>query len=130
MKLSAGLAALSLLLTFVANVEASSAHDAADGLCYPRTHHKGSGNKHKGPGNVHKGSGNVDKGSGNVDKGPGNANKGSGTIKPANHGHCNPVGATCLFNTTFIGRREILTTVVCMQRKSRILADPMAILTG
>jgi hypothetical protein len=119
MKLSAGLAALSFSLAFVANVEASSAHDAAAGMCRPRAHHKGSGNIHKGPGNVNKGSGSVDKGSGNVDKGSGNVNKGSGTIKPANHGHCNPVGATCSFNSAFVGRREILTTVVCMQRKSR-----------
>jgi len=94
MKLSAGLAALSLLFVFVANVEASSAHDAAAGM-----HHKGSG-------------------------------KGLGTIKPANHGRCNPVGATCLFNSAFVGCRDILTAVVCMQRKSRGLADPMAILTG
>jgi hypothetical protein len=53
-----------------------------------------------------------------------------GTIKPADHGPCKHIGATCLFNRTFVNHCDMLTIVVCMQRKSQRRVDPMAILTG
>jgi hypothetical protein len=57
-------------------------------------------------------------------------NSNYGTIKPADHGHCNPIGATSLFNWSFVNHCDMLTIVVCMQRKSQRRVDPMAILTG
>ena len=53
-----------------------------------------------------------------------------GTIKPADHGHCNPIGATCLFQWSLVNHCDILTIAVCMQRKSQRRVDPMATLTG
>jgi hypothetical protein len=80
MKLSAGFAALSLLLAFTATVEASSVHDTGIRGYHPHAHHNGSTN---------------------IDKGSDNVEKRSGTIKTASPGRCNPVGATCSFNRTF-----------------------------